>query len=138
MDYLQKQLIFRVNYYTGMMQLGAIKLLWPWRSLHQFLSSLWIVEVWRAIRPTFILLVADMSLFLLLMVFLTLGHQVIGSLPLSEGRREFLEWAHFCVTITTWLWLWGVLITELVVGSIKRFRDSLSQGSLTRENQNHG
>jgi hypothetical protein len=61
------------------------------RAWRQFLTSLWIWEVWQTIRPTFILLIGDAALFLLLMGFLTLGHYVIELVPASQENKEFLE-----------------------------------------------
>jgi hypothetical protein len=97
-----------------------------WR---EYLSSLWIWEVWQSIRPTFILLVADAALFLVLMVTLALGHHVIEWVPASQERRVWLEGIHFYVITGAWLFFSGVLFVELSMVFFKRIKESLNRGS---------
>jgi hypothetical protein len=91
-----------------------------WR---QFLTSLWIWEAWQTIRPTFILLVGDSVLFLLLMGILALGHYVIEWVPASQERRASLENIHFYVVTGAWVFFSGVLFVELGVAFLKRMQD---------------
>jgi hypothetical protein len=99
-----------------------------------FLSSLWIWEVWQSIRPTFILLVADAVLFLVLMVTLALGHYVIEWVPASHDRRLWLEDIHFYVITGAWLFFSAVLFVELSMVFLRRIKESLNHGSSeTRE-----
>jgi hypothetical protein len=105
-----------------------------WR---EYLSSFWIWEVWRSIRPTFILLVADAVLFLVLMVTLALGHHVIEWVPASQERRIWLEDIHFYVITGAWLFFSGVLFVELGMVLFKRIKESLTRGtSEPREQKN--
>jgi hypothetical protein len=96
---------------------------------HEFLSSLWIREVWQVIRPTFIVLVADTVRFLIFMVMLALGHHVIEWVPASQERPLWLEGIHFYVMTGAWLFLSGVLFVELVVVLFKQLKDSLKHGT---------
>ena len=96
---------------------------------HEFLSSLWIGEVWQVIRPTFIVLVADTARFLILMVMLALGHHVIEWVPASQERRLWLEGIHFYVITGAWLFFSGVLFVELVVVFFIQIKDSLKHGT---------
>jgi hypothetical protein len=121
-----------------MMRLGVAGLAWSADGLRQFLANLWIYEVWRTIRPTYILLMADAARFLLLMAFLTLGHYVLGWVPVSEGRREFLEQGHFYVVTSAYIWFGLTLLAELVVDSLKRFRERLSKRNSIQANQSQG
>ncbi len=88
-----------------------------WR---QFLTSLWIWEVWQTIRPTFILLVGDAVLFLLLMGLLTLGHYVIEWVPSSQENKEFLEQLHFRIIVGAWLFFSLIFFVELGMAFVKR------------------
>jgi hypothetical protein len=97
-----------------------------WR---QFLSSFWILEVWQSIRPTFILLVADAMLFLVLMVTLALGHHVIEWVPASQERRVWLEGIHFYVITGAWFFFSAVLFVELSMVFFKRIKESFSRGT---------
>jgi hypothetical protein len=48
------------------------------------------------------------------MVFFTLGHYVLGWVPVSDDRREFLEQAHFYVVTSAWIWFSLTLLAEVV------------------------
>jgi hypothetical protein len=89
----------------------------------QWLKSLWIWEVWLAIRPTFIRLIADAALFLVLMAILAFGHYVIENLTASEERRALLENFHFYVVLGAWVFFSGVLFIELGAAFLKRMQD---------------
>jgi hypothetical protein len=93
-----------------------------WR---RFLTSLWIWAIWQTIRSTFILLVADAALFLLLMVILALGHYVIKWLPASQEKRVFLEKVHFYLVTGAWIFFSLTLFVELYVAFLKRLKDPL-------------
>jgi hypothetical protein len=83
--------------------------------------------VWLTIRPTFILLMADAALFLLLMVILALGHHVIVWVPASQERRASLENIHFYVVTGAWVFFSGVLFIELGMAFMKRIKEHLPQ-----------
>ena len=88
-----------------------------------WLRSLWIWEAWLTIRPTFILLVADAALFLVLMLMMALGHHVIEWVPASQERRASLENIHFYVVTEAWVYFSAVLFIELGLAFMKRIRE---------------
>jgi hypothetical protein len=95
------------------------------------LKSFWIWEVWQEIRPTFKRLVGDAVLFTVLMGSLSLGHYVIEWVPASPERRAFLEGVHFYGISIVWIVLGVTLFVELIMSLLKRFKESLKNG--TRE-----
>lgn len=95
------------------------------RSWRERLSSLWIWEVWLENRTTFKLLVGDVVKFLAVMAIIYVGHFIIALLPISVARREFLELWHFLFTTVAWIWFCLTLLAEIIVDTLKRFKDSL-------------
>lgn len=83
---------------------------------------LWLQEVWSESRTTFKLLAADVVKFLLIMAFIYLGHNVIAWLPISEDRRQVVEYVHFIGLMTTWILFIITLIVEIAVDTIKRLK----------------
>jgi hypothetical protein len=88
-----------------------------------WLKSLWIGEVWLTIRPTFILLVGDAALFLLLMGILALGHYVIEWVPAPQEKRVFLEKVHFVLITGAWVFFSLTLFIELGLAFFKRVKE---------------
>jgi hypothetical protein len=91
--------------------------------LRRWLTSLWIWEVWQTIRPTFIRLVGDAVLFLILMGILALGHHVIEWVPASQEKRAFLEKLHFVLITGSWLFFSLTLFIELGLAFFKRMKE---------------
>jgi hypothetical protein len=94
-----------------------------WR---HWLTSLWIWEVWKTIRPTFILLAGDAALFILLMVILALGHYAIEWVPASQDKRAFLEKVHFYLITGAWIFFSLTLFIELGLAFAKRIKDPIT------------
>jgi hypothetical protein len=71
------------------------------------------------------LLIADLLLFLVLMVFLALGHYVIEWIPASPEKREFLEKVHFVLITGAWIFFSVILFIELALAFVKRVKEHI-------------
>src|SRR6266446_4661576 len=102
-------------------------------ALSETLTRLWLWEVWLESRTTFKLLTADVVKFLLIMAFIYLGHYVTAKLPISEGRRQVVEYVHFIGLMTTWILFIITLIAEITVDTIKRLKESVQKKNTNKD-----